>query len=131
MSISKNNEEAVAQRVAANVREWATINIITDVLGKRARVFDAQAAALQELYIYRTNTLAWNFAKGLLKAVIGEITSLESEVDTCASRLASATEAFNRAIADRCNDEGLSDLQQQLVKFYSPEAVKDFTKSSH
>lgn len=122
------NEQSASERVAANRREWAKIGVLSDMMGKRQRLFEAQGNCLQEQYIYRTNIAAWRFAKGLLQALISELTTLQNEVGSCVSMIAASTRLFDTAIAERCNDIGLADMNQQLVKFYNPEAVKDFTK---
>ncbi|MEO7718034.1 MAG: tubulin-like doman-containing protein, partial [Capsulimonas sp.] len=122
------SEEAATQKVAYNANEWAHMNLLAAAFGKRDRLFDDQANTLQQMYVYRTNVAAWKFAKGLLQALIGEITTLQSEVDSAASMIASATEQFNKQIGERLTDAGHDDLRQQLVKFYDPETVKNFTK---
>lgn len=128
IATSMKNEEDAAQKVAYNANQWAHMGLLGGVLGQRDRLFDTQAVALQQQYIYRTNVLAWKFGKGLLQALIGEITTLQGEVDTAAGMIAGATEQFNKALGERLSDEGHSDLRQQLVKFYDPEKVKAFTR---
>ena len=123
------NEESAAQRVAATAKEWAGMGLLAAAMGKRDKLFDTQGNALQEQYTYRTNAEAWRFAKGLMQALVAELNSLQGEVDRAASMIADATELFTKSIASRCNDEGSTDMKQQLVKFYKPEAVKDFTRA--
>ncbi|MGO8671769.1 MAG: tubulin-like doman-containing protein [Capsulimonadaceae bacterium] len=127
--VSQRNDEACGQKVLKNLNEWAHMNLLVAALGKRDQLFDAQAATLQELYTYRTNTVAWKFGKALLQSLIGEITSLQSDVDVAAQMIAGATETFNKALGERLTDQGQSDLRQQLVKFYDPDAVKTFTRA--
>lgn len=122
------NEEEARGKVRANDAEWADIGLLSGWMGKRIRVFDAQALCLQEQYIYRTAVAAWKFAKGLLQALINELTALQEAVGACTALITDATKQFNEAIATRCVDGGQSDIQQQLVKYYDPEAVKGFTR---
>ena len=126
--MATKNEEAAGQKAAYNANQWAHMGLLGGMLGQRDRLFDAQALTLQEQYVYRTNMVAWKFAKSLLQALIGELTTLQGDVDTAASTIASATEQFNKALSERLTDVGHADLRQQLVKFYDPEAVKSFTR---
>ena len=122
------SEETSTQKAAYNANAWAHLNPVDIMLGKRDRLFDDQANTLQMLYTYRTNVVAWKFAKALLTALIGELTTVEADVDAAASMIAASTEQFNKAISERLTDAGHDDLRQQLVKFYDPETVRNFTK---
>ena len=123
------NEERAAGIAGGQKQEWATVGWLREKFGARDRLFDAHAETLLEQYTHRTNIAAWKFAKGLLQALVGEFTSLQSEVDSGAKMLGDVAKLFSEAAAARCNDGGMTDMRQQLVKFYEPDAVKSFTRT--
>lgn len=128
IAMAMKNEESAANRVIATSKQWAGMNFVTSFF-QRDQLFDQQGNNLQEQYVYRTQSEAWRFAKGLLQALVSELTTLQAEVDRAASMIGEATDAFNKAIETRCNDAGMTDVKQQLVKFYDPAAVKDFART--
>ena len=125
---AKDHEESAAQKVAANQAEWAKVGIFSQLLGKRRSLLDAQAECLRDLYLYRTQGVAWDFAKRLLQDVLTEITGLSIDVRNCTTLLDESVKEFNDRIAQRCNDSGKLDLRQSIVRFYNAEKVKDFAK---
>ncbi|MGH9427177.1 MAG: tubulin-like doman-containing protein, partial [Terriglobia bacterium] len=122
---AKENEEVAETKVKANRAEWAKVGFLSDMLGKRQKLLDAQGECLRDLYIYRTQGEAWNFAKKLLQDLITEITRLGTDVHNCAALIDESIKEFNERIAHRCNDEKI-DLRQSVVRFYKPDKVKEF-----
>ena len=82
----------------------------------------------RSLYLSRTQGAAWEFAKRLVQELITEITGLGIDVRNCATLLDESTKEFNDRIAQRCNDSGIPDLRQAVVRFYNADKVKDFAK---
>lgn len=122
---AQENEAVAETKVKATRAEWATVGFLSDMLGKRQRLLDAQGEYLRDLYIYRTQTEAWNFAKKLLQDLITEITRLGTDAHTCATLIDESIKEFNERITHRCQDEQL-DLRHSVVRFYKPEKVKEF-----
>jgi len=126
---TKENEEASAAKVVFNAKEWAKVGLIPALIGKRQSLFDAQAEVLQQLYAFRTRIEAMDFAKRISQFLIAELTTLQGEVSKGASMISEALKEFNAGIDERCADSGHTDLQKQVIRFYKPEVVKDFTKA--
>jgi len=125
---ARENEQQAESRVAFNRKEWSKIGWGSELMGKRDRMFDAQGECLSELYIHRTRIHGWQFAKRLLEALKAEMTTLEAEVTMSASMVADVTGDFRKAIDARCSDQGSTDLSRQVVRFYDPSIVRDFSK---
>ncbi len=124
---AKENQEEAEAKVAANRKEWPKVGMLSDVFGKRQKLLDAQGECLRDLYIYRTQIEAWNFAKRLLQDLITEINRLGTDVSNCAALVDDCIKEFNERIAQRCNDEKI-DLRQSVVRFYQPQKVKEFAR---
>jgi len=122
---AKENEEVATKKVAANRTEWAKVGFLSQFLGKRRSLLHAQGECLRELYIYRTQFEAWNFAKRLLQDLITEFTRLGTDIQNCTALIDDGIKEFKDRIAQRCNDEKL-DLRQSVVRLYKPEEVKEF-----
>jgi hypothetical protein len=101
---------------------------VSGLVGARDRLFDKQGEVLAEHYIHRTRTLGWQYAKKLLESLSAELTALAAEVGKAASMIKEATEEFDKSVSVRCADEGRSDLTKQVIRFYDPKIVKDFSK---
>jgi Tubulin like len=125
----KENEEAAAAKVAFNKKEWAKVGVFSGMMGKRQSLLDAQGECLQQLYVFRTRIEGMEFSKRLLQFLIAELTTLSGEVSKCASMITEALRDFNAGIEERCADSGQEDLRKQIIRFYKPDAVKDFTKA--
>jgi hypothetical protein len=125
----KPQEEELAKRLAEQQKEWAKVGVISDMFGKRKRLFDAASTVLQDLYTVRTKIEGWQFAKKFLPAITEEIVLLKADVDKAASMIAESIKAFEDQIAVRCSDQGaMIDLRKQVIRFYDPELVKNVTK---
>jgi Tubulin like len=116
-------------RVTSNLNQWAKTGLISSLLGSRRRLFDDQAQALQDLYMYRTLVVAATFAKGLVQALTAEITALANEVNAAKGMISSVMEDFRKAIQSRLSDAGEDDVNQQIIRFYNPAAVKAVARS--
>lgn len=124
---ARENEEQAAAKVNANRTEEAKVGPLADLFGKRRNLLKAQGQCLQELYIYRTQIEARNFAKRLLQDLITEINQLGTDIRDCVTLIDDTIKEFNDRIAQRCNDEKM-DLRQSVVRFYQPAKVKDFVR---
>lgn len=125
---SRDYESNAETRVVANSKEWANLSFVSQLFGARDRVFNKQALDLAELYIHKTRTLAWQHAKKLLEAMIAELTGLAGEVNKANSKITEATEDFKKNVDTRCTDNGRTDIAKQVVRFYDPKAVREFSK---
>jgi hypothetical protein len=125
----KDNEAQVAAKVSANVKEWAKLGPLSRALGKGNSIFDAQGEVLTQLYMLRTRVEALDFQKRLMQALIAEIGTLAAEISRANSMITEALKAFTDSVEERCADTGAADLQKQVIRFYNPTQVKDFTKA--
>lgn len=126
---SKEAEEAAGVRANANAREWAGVGLVGGLLGKRQSLFDGQGECLTQLYISRTRAEAFDFSKKLTQVLSAELATLASEVSKAASTIAEATKEFTADIEQRCADTGEADMQKQVIRFYQPDTIKDFTRT--
>ena len=126
---TKSNIESSENKIMANNKEWANIGVLSGLLGKKKRMFDAQATCLQEYYIYLTRNEALKFAKGLFRELISELSILRNEVSKCESIITDTVKELNKNIAQRCSDSGTEDLRRALVRFYDPTVVHEFAKN--
>ena len=115
--------------VSANDREWAKVGPLGDMMGKKYdRLFDAQGNQLRDLYAVRTRLAGMEYAKRMLDALGSEVLNLSNEVGECAQLLAECAKEFDERMKRRCTDEGGDDVTRVVVRFYKPQAVKDFEK---
>lgn len=126
---AKENEAAVSAKVAANVKEWVKLGPLSRALGKGNSIFDAQGEVLQQLYMIRTRVEGLDFQKRLMQALVAELGTLAAEVSRANSMITESLKAFTDSIEERCADSGQADLEKQVIRFYNPTAVKDFTKA--
>ena len=124
----RESESSAEKLVNATQKEWGAISWLGDLTGARERLFLKQGPQLSELYTYRTRTLGLQYSKKLLEALIAELTALATEVTKAASKITEATEVFKKNVEIRCKDSGASDVTKQVVRFYDPGAVRDFSK---
>jgi hypothetical protein len=125
---AKENTAQFEGLVTANDREWAKVGLVSEALGKYDRLFDAQGNHLRDLYAARTRVAGMEYSKRLLDALASEILSLSNEVAECAQLLADCAKEFDERMKRRCCDEGGDDVTRVVVRFYKPQAVKDFEK---
>ncbi len=116
-------------RVKAVGLEWAGINWVSAVMGKRGDLFNAQAQHLTQLYTLQTQLDAFTYSKYLMQFLTMELNDLANEISRAASTIEEATKSFTGGIDARLADSGQDDLKKQVVRFYKPEVVKDFVKS--
>jgi len=121
-------EEQAAARVASHAAEWSRLGVIAGK-GKRETLLNAQIESLQQLYIYRTRIEGLGFAVKLLPALISEVAMLASEADHCAAMMVEVIKDFTGRVAERCSDAGQAGVQKPVIRFYQPEAVKNFVKA--
>jgi hypothetical protein len=129
VSRTKEHEASAHAKVQANAREWAKVGVISGWIGKRQSLLDAQGECLHTLYVYRTRLEGWEFSRRLMQALLAELNVLAADVARAASMLADALKEIDDALHRRCADAGRADVNSHIVRFYDPEAVKDFTKA--
>lgn len=105
--------------------EWDKIGPITELTGKRERIFDARALAEQSYYASYTHKEALRFSLSLLKDLGQELQVLRGNVDRALTLINKSAKFFLEQKESRCQDEKEIDLNKQLVRFYDPQHVKD------
>ncbi|CAB4242639.1 conserved protein of unknown function [Methylacidimicrobium sp. AP8] len=129
LSKAKSQEESLAKKLKEQEKEWVKVGVISDMFGKRKRIFDACALTLQDLYACRTRIEGWQFAKKFAPVLIEEMTQLKAELDRSSAMIAEALKSFEEQIAERCVDEGGAvDYRQQVIRFYDPDLVRTVTR---
>jgi len=128
ISKAKANVEDAEQKVTANRNEWAKVGLLSHMLGRRRKLLDTHGELLRELYLFRTQAEAWNFAKRLLQESITEFNHLATDISLCSTLVDETIKEFNTRIDERCNDNEKPDLRQSLVRFYNAENVRLFSR---
>lgn len=128
--ISKNEEiEKIFAEKARNEQAWAASGFLTDLLGKKKNLFQAQTTLLQYLYIKKTELSGLIFAKRLLAEVINEMQALNQEIKYFSDRLTNSLNQAEKEIASRCQENKMSpeSYKDTVVKYYDTTEVKTFT----
>jgi hypothetical protein len=128
----KENESAISK----NREEWAKLGLLSRfILGKHKNILSAQAERFISRYTLRTKVEGFRYAKQLLPATKEEISRLASEVSKCSAMIADATKAFQAAIEARCQSvvdgkeiDVKRDFSRQVIRFFEPQAVRDFSQ---
>lgn len=128
VSRAKTNTANSQDKVTANRQEWAKVGLLSQVLGKRKSLLDAQAECLRELYTAQTHIEAWLFAKKLLQELVSEINRLITDVNACANLIDDSITEFQSRVNERCVAGTELDLRQSLVRFINIDEVRQFTK---
>ena len=127
--VSRNEEiEKMYAMKAQNEQAWSSTGIITDLLGKKKKLFQSQTTLLQQLYIKKTELEGWRFAKKLIAEVINEMQLLNNEIKRFSDILTNALKLAEKEIATRCNEKRISteSFKGTVVKYYDAEDVQSF-----
>jgi hypothetical protein len=125
----KDNEGQAQGKVSANAAEYSKLGALSITMGKHKNLLNAQGECMQQLYIYRTRLEGLQYSKRLIQSLIAEFTLFASEVGRASSMIAESLKEFTNDMNERCNDSGHVDLDKQVIRFYQPTAVKDFTRA--
>jgi regulator of replication initiation timing len=128
--ISRNEEiEKLYAAKAQNEQAWSSSGLLTDLMGKKKKLFQAQTTLLQQLYTKKTELEGLNFAKKLLAEVLNEMQLLNAEIKRFSDVLTSALGNAEKEINSRCQEEHLSkeSFQKTVVKYYDATDVQAFT----
>lgn len=139
---SRVEEGKSKSELSAKIREnnitWAKIGPLSAAFGKRKNIIQAQAECFKEFYASRHRVESWTAAAKLVQQILGEVGELMEIVQSNTSTLSemvkgdTSTGAENRfvglveRIEARCQESNVQDLQEQIVKFYEPAAVRSF-----
>ena len=127
--ISRNEEiEKLYALKSQNEQAWASSGVITDLLGKRKKLFQSQTTLMQQLYIKKTELEGLRFAKKLLAEVLNEMQLLNNDIGKFSDMLTNAINSAEKEIATRCREERLSNesFKGTVVKYYDSEEVQNF-----
>jgi len=125
--------------IEQNNREWFKVGPLSDLMGKRKELLDAQTLLYKKLYSAKTRVHAWTYAKKLSNFVIEEIARLKTSVANIVSRLiqvvdgdisrqvANPFQGLDERIANRCRTDEKEDIAAEVIKIYDPKRVRDFT----
>ncbi|MCO5247710.1 MAG: tubulin-like doman-containing protein [Chitinophagales bacterium] len=132
MSVKLNqiSEEIEKNIVNKNKNEiaWSQTSVISDILGKRKKIFEAHGTILQALYTQKTYQEAWAFSKELMAEIINQLLILSSEITRFSEKINSIITQAEKIIASRCDDTQLNEdsFKEAIVKYYEVEKVKQF-----
>lgn len=126
-------DEKLSKSVEANDYAWRNIGpggkLLPILFKSHEDVFAAQSQVLTRLYQIRTTAVAWTFAETLLKRLIAELRDkLKAELSDFRSGLDTLIQFFENRRNSKCTDE-VSDLKDNVVKFYEPEKTRRFATS--
>jgi len=125
--------------IELNNREWFKIGPLSDLLGKRKELLDAQTQLYKKLYAAKTRVHAWAYAKKLSNHVIEEVTRLKTSASNLVSRLlqvvdgdtsrqtANPFQGLDERIGNRCRLDETEDISSEVIKIYEPKRVREFT----
>ena len=111
-----------------NEQAWAASGVLTDLLGKKKKIFQAQTTLLQQLYIKKTELEGMRFAKKLLAEIINDMQLLSTEITSFSDILTNSLSFSEKEIASRCNEKKISgeSFKETIVKYYDSSDVQDF-----
>ncbi|HEV7346864.1 tubulin-like doman-containing protein [Telluribacter sp.] len=125
------------EAVRTNDENWAKIGLLSDMLGKREQIFEAQVLAIQDEYRIRTTIEGIKFGQDFIYEVIEQLELLNQEITIASATVNNGLEIFEQNIQSRCNDqewtlddesEYIEIFKQQLVPFYESMKVKEIVK---
>ena len=134
-----DEKSRLVDAIEQNNREWFKVGPLSDLMGKRKELLDAQTLLYKKLYAAKTRVHAWTYAKKLSNFVIEEIARLKTSVSNIVSRLvqvvdgdisrqvANPFQGLDERIANRCRTDEKEDMASEVIKIYDPKRVQDFT----
>ncbi|TCO83492.1 tubulin-like protein [Plasticicumulans lactativorans] len=123
-------EQEAQARLAQNGHKWAGIGLMGRLVGSPAKVLDAHAIYLQELYVNRTRAVAIATARAVLAEIVDELTALAAEVERAHATVQEALKRFGVRLEQRCVDAGAErDLRRHLIRFYDPAHVRAIART--
>jgi hypothetical protein len=129
----------IVHAIELNNREWFKIGPLSDLMGKRKELLDAQTQLYKKLYTAKTRACAWNYAKKLSNHVVEEVSRLKTSTANIVSRLLQVVDGdtsrqaanpfvgLDERISNRCRLDETEDLRSEVIKIYEPKRVRDFT----
>jgi hypothetical protein len=111
-------------KLKTNFREWQDIGRFARVLKKHETLFEAAVSNIVSLYESRTIIAASGFAVDLMDQIKGKVMDLKGQFQRLSANLQEVHETMQKRAAARCNDRG-EDFDTQMVRLYSPKAVRD------
>lgn len=134
-----DEKSRLVNAIEQNNREWFKVGPLSEMMGKRKEILDAQTVLYKKLYEAKTRVHAWTYAKKLSSLVIEEVARLKTSVANIVSRLVQAVDGdtsrksvnhfsgLDERIADRCRTDEKEDIGSDIIKIYDPKRVRDFT----
>jgi hypothetical protein len=109
---------------------WVNTGIITDLLGKKKKLYQAQTTLLQQLYTKKTELEGLRFAKKSLAEIINELQLLNGEVGRFSNMLTITLNASEKEITSHCREGKISQetFKDTVVKYYDTQEVKQFVQ---
>lgn len=115
--------------IAKNNETWGNLGFLSQWLGKREALFDAQCECLREYYELQTWSYAWRFAEKLLYLTLLDLRDKVLPIFQDFKRsLEDALVFFNKTRASTCRLQEANDMQQHLIKFYEPSRVQELAR---
>lgn len=111
-------------KLKMNFKEWKDIGPIARLLKKHETLFEAAVSNIISLYESRTIIAAAGFACDLIDQVKGKVMELKAQFQRLSGTFQEVHETMQKRAAARCNDRG-EDFDTQMVRLYSPKAVRD------
>lgn len=115
--------------IKARQKEWPRVGLVSGLLGKRQKLFHAQATHFEDLYVAKSQIEGCTFAQKLVAELISELESLEYQVGKCSSLIGDFATAYEKSLNTRCNDPSEQiEYKRHLIKFYQPDLVQKICK---
>lgn len=110
---------------------WSDTGIIGAAFGKKKNIFQAYTTILQTIYTLRTEVVALNFAKSLLKQVAIRVGDLAADIAKINDRFSKSVDFMDAAVSIRCTEENAATPQtfkDTVIRYYDSTAVHDFAR---
>jgi len=118
------------EKLARNKQAWARVGLLGRAFGKPAKLFDAQAGVLEDLYRKRTWIHANQFAEKLLKGLIPALRDrMRPSVGAFRAGLSEINEFFQKRVAQTCQDPVGDRAESHVINFHDPDKARRFCRS--
>ncbi|MFI3282148.1 MAG: tubulin-like doman-containing protein [Rikenellaceae bacterium] len=120
--------EDLLQIKAQNEQEWAGTGVVSKLFGKKKNIFQDHTTLLQAIFTLKTDLVAMDFAKELLREVCIKVGELTQTVAKMVERFSNAMDFVETCLAIRCVESADKevDYKDAIMKYYNPTQVRSF-----
>lgn len=108
--------------------EWQNLGLLGGLIRKN-NLIQGYASVLNLLYMKRTELQGTHFAISLMGLLITKMNALRGRVEKFVDTVNEALTFTEQQIGSRCNDKGMGNLQNEIIRFYDQQGVLAFTEA--